>query len=459
MRESDAFSWYLEGDPVLRSNVVAALWLESAPDWDYLVARLDRASAGVPAFRQRLLELPGRLAVPRWTGDPEFDLGWHLRRVAAPPPRDDSVVLDVARADAMTGFDPVRPLWRFTLIEGMEGGRAALVMKMHHSLTDGVGAMDLAFRLFDTGPVPPALEGSPEPPAGERIGALRVVTEHAGLRLAQGAGLAGRVARRAIPSAAGALRRPWKAARSAAELTASVGRTVAPLFDTMSPVMRARGLGRHLSVVEVDLDDLQAASRAAGGTVNDGYVAAAAGGLRMYHERHGAPVPELRLMMPINLRSPGDPPGGNRITLMRLEVPVGERDVAARIAEIGRRSRAARHERSLPHTNAIAGGLNLLPPSMVGSIFKHVDFLASNVPGFQDPIYLAGSRVEQEVAFGPTTGTAVNLTLISYCGRCTVGVTVDTSAVPDPDVLVQCIHDGFGEVLALAPERKDSGRR
>ncbi|HET6965466.1 MAG TPA: wax ester/triacylglycerol synthase domain-containing protein [Acidimicrobiales bacterium] len=453
MRESDAFTWYLEGDPVLRSIVVAAQWLDSAPDWDYLVERVDRATASVPGFRQRLLEPPARLAVPRWAGDPEFDLSWHLRRMAAPLPRDDSVVLDVARKDAMTGFDQVRPLWQFTLIEGLEGGRAALVMKMHHSLTDGVGAMELAFRLFDRDRDPGPLTDEPPPP-GERLGTLDVIREHAGFRLAQSAGLAGRALRGAYPTAVGTLRHPWSRARQATAMAASVGRTVAPLFDTRSPIMKGRGLGRQLGFVEVGLSELQAASRAAGGTINDGFVAAVAGGLRIYHERHGAPVDNLRLMMPINLRMPGDPAGGNRITLMRLEVPVGQKDVAGRVLEIGRRCRAVRHEMSLPHTNAIAGGLNLLPPSVVGSIFKHVDFIASNVPGFDQPIYLAGAKVDREVAFGPTTGTAVNLTLVSYCGTCTVGVTADTAAIPDLDLLVECLRAGFDEILAAGAKRR-----
>jgi len=214
--------------------------------------------------------------------------------------------------------------------------------------------------------------------------------------------------------------------------------------------MKERGIGRHVDHIEFELRDLRAAARAAGGTVNDGFLAGAAGGLRRYHESRGAPVEALRVMMPISLRNEGDPAGGNRITLMRFEVPVAEPDPSRRIAEIDRRARAMREEQSLPYTNAIAGGLNLLPPNLVGSIFKHVDFVASDVPSFPEPVYLAGARMAKEVAFGPTTGTAVNLTLVSYCGRCTVGLTIDTAAVPDPDHLVGCIREGFDEVLELA---------
>jgi diacylglycerol O-acyltransferase / wax synthase len=457
MRESDAFTWYLEGDPVLRSTVISALWLDTGPDWPGLRARMEVATRLVPAFRQRLIELPARLSAPRWEVDPEFDLSWHLGRMAAPTEEGEGFVMGVARREAITGFDQVRPLWRFTLIEGLPGGRAALVMKMHHSLMDGVGAMQLAFSLLDKDRNPGPPTGIPDAPPGARIGGFEVFRDHLAWRAGQAARLGGRLARRAVPAAASLVCRPVSSSLSAVGMVGSVGRTVAPLFDTLSPIMTGRGTGRYLDCIEVALPRMRAAARFAGGTVNDVLVAAAAGGLRIYHEGHGVPADRLRLMMPINLRRSGDPVGGNRITLMRYEVPVGERDPVRRIAEIDRRSRAVRHEPSLPYTNVIAGGLNLLPPAAVGSIFKHVDFLVSDVPGFPEPVYLAGAKVERHAAFGPTTGTALNLTLLSYCDSCHIGINMDTAAIPDPERMVDCLRAGFDEVLRLADEAP--GRR
>ena len=214
--------------------------------------------------------------------------------------------------------------------------------------------------------------------------------------------------------------------------------------------MKERGLSRHLDILEVEVGDLKRAAAAAGGTLNDGFLAAVTGGLRRYHERHGTSVDTLRVMLPISIRTPEDPLGGNRITLIRFAVPVGEPDPAARIPIIHGLCLAARNERSLAYTNAIAGTLNLLPTAVVGSMFKHVDFLASDVPGFTFPVYLGGARLERYAAFGPTTGASVNTTLLSYKGTCCVGITIDTAAVPDPDVMVECLREGFEEVLALA---------
>jgi diacylglycerol O-acyltransferase / wax synthase len=113
----------------------------------------------------------------------------------------------------------------------------------------------------------------------------------------------------------------------------------------------------------------------------------------------------------------------------------------------------ARHEPAIPYTNAIAGALNVLPRGLVGGMLKHVDFLASNVPGLDVPVYLGGARVLQIYPFGPTLGAALNVTLLSYCSTCNLGVNCDTGAVPDPDLLLECLREGFDEVLATgAPE-------
>jgi diacylglycerol O-acyltransferase len=414
------------------------------------------------------VEVPFRLAPPRWVVDEDFDLNYHLDRIYAPPGSGDGYVVDVARRQAMTAFDPARPLWHFTMIEGLIGGGAALVMRMHHSLVDGVGAIQLTYSLFDEQASPDRIPEFPPAHQAEHKGSFGAVREEYQQRASRAIGAAAHLAASTVPTAVSTARRPVSATKSAVDLVSSIARTVAPLRTTMSPIMGGRGLGRRLGFLEVPVADLKAASKAADGSINDGFLAAVAGGIRLYHEALHSRADHLRLMMPINLREPGDPAGGNRITLMRFEVPAGERDLARRIAEVGRRSRAARHERSLPYTNSIAGALNLLPPAVVAGIFKHVDFVASDVPGLAAPVYLAGARVSRQVAFGPTTGTALNLTLLSYCDSCCIGVNMDTAAVSDPDLMMKCLKAGFDEVLQLAHgqevserprTRRDAGRR
>ena len=453
MRQSDALAWNMEHDPGMRSTIVGVTWLGARPDVDVLTARLDRATRIAPRFRQRPVRPPGLFATPRWV-DCDLDLSIHFRRIDAPHPHTARTVVEFARAEAMTEFDPSRPLWAMTLVEGLEGDRAALVLKLHHSLTDGVGAIQLGFLLFETtpepGPVEPVADGGPEPePSGPELTreALSRSLRSAISTARDGVG-------RIVPSATTTVRHPVRTALDAVATASSLGRFVMPVSDTLSPIMRRRGLGRHLDMIEVDVDELKAAGAAVGSTLNDAFVASVTGGLRRYHDLHGAPVKALRVTMPISMRRDTDPVGGNHITLERFTVPTGESDPGIRVRMTGWRCRAARYEEALPLSDAVAGVLNLLPSGVVGSMLKHVDFVASDVPGVPVPLFLAGAPITGHYAFGPTTGAALNVTLLSYQGTCCIGCNVDTSAVPDASILVDCLRQGFDEVLGLAGDHR-----
>ncbi len=449
MRDSDALAWNIGHDPGLRSTIVAVAWLGSRPDPDVLSARLERATRLAPHFRRHPVPSPAGLSNPQWV-DCEFDLSMHLRRIEAPSPYSPATVIEFARTEAMTGFDPSRPVWAFTLIEGLEGDRAALVMKVHHSLTDGIGGMRLAELVFEPTPEPapldevppPAMAAVPTTAACLALGALG----HSVDRVVDAArlGIAG-----LVPVARALARHPARSMFDALATVRSVGRFVAPVSDTLSPAMTARGLGRRLDLFEVDLAELKRAGSVVGASVNEAFVASVTGGLRRYHELHRSPVEWLRVTMPISVRTEDDPEGGNRIVLERFLVPVGETDARLRMRMTRWQCRAARDEEALPFADTMAGLLNLLPSGVVGSMLRHVDFVASDVPGPPVPIYLAGAPVTGYYAFGPTTGTAVNVTLVTYRGTCCVGCTVDTAAVPDPEKLMACLHDGFDEVLSV----------
>jgi WS/DGAT/MGAT family acyltransferase len=449
MRDIDAFAWYMERDPTLRSTIVSVAWLDRSPDWDTLVARIDRATRTIPMFRQRVDEPPARLATPRWTADGRLDLAWHVRRVDSPAPHTPATVIALARNAAMTAFDHAHPLWEFTLVEHLDDDRAALVMKVHHALTDGIGGMQLALELFDVEPVAPARASKPDVPGREEPETRSLVHDSLVRDCERAFGIARGAAASAIPTAWRAARHPVSFAGATIAAARSIARTLAPVSETLSPIMRERSIGRNLDMLEVQLADLKCAAATADGSVNDAFMAAIAGGLRRYHEQHGAPVDELRVTLPISIRKPDDPPGGNHITLIRFNVPVSDADPASRIREMERLCRTARDERSLDFTGAIAGTLNLVPRAVIGGMLKHIDFVATDIPGFAFPISLAGAQVERFVAFGPTTGTSVNCALLSYNGTCSVGINIDTAAVANPELMAECLRQGFEEVLAL----------
>ncbi len=448
MRNSDAFTWEMEHDPGLRSTIVTVMVLEKPPDWETLVSRLERVSEAVPMFRQRVVESPPPVP-PRWEPAPDFDLTWHVRRVTAAAPGTLDTVLEMARRAEMADFDRARPLWEVTLVDGLEGGLSALVFKLHHALTDGIGGVQIAMTLFDLTPevaevVPHSTLAEVEP-----VGLLDGYRQAAGYEAGVVRGAARSLVLGAPRAAARFVRRPVTQTRGAAATAASVYRMVRPINRTGSPLMTRRSLTRHLSVHTVPLAGLKQAARAHGGHLNDAFLAGVTGGLRRYHDRHEVELGDLHVCMPLNLRGESDDPGGNRITLMRFDLPVGSvPDGGERIAATHERAALVRGERSLPYTQLIAGALNLAPRRYIAAILRHVDFLASDVPGIPVTVYLGGARLVAQYAFGPTIGAAVNVTLMSYVDVCTLGINVDTGAIPDPEVFHECLVEGFDEVLA-----------
>ena len=132
--QSDAFTWYMERDPLLRSTVVVVMLLDRPPDPHRVAARSSAATGMVLGACHHLVEAPGRIAPPRWVPDPNFDLSFHVRRIKVASPKNIDAVLEIARNIAMEGFDTARPLWSWTTVEGLEHGRAAGILKVHHSL-------------------------------------------------------------------------------------------------------------------------------------------------------------------------------------------------------------------------------------------------------------------------------------------------------------------------------------
>ncbi|MCE5289548.1 MAG: WS/DGAT domain-containing protein [Nocardiaceae bacterium] len=448
MSNSDAFTWAMETDPRLRSTVVSVILLERVPDWNVVRTRFELLSNKLPIFRKRVVEsVPP--APPRWEFCPDFDLDFHMSRVSVPEPGSLDAVLEMARRAAMDEFDQARPMWEITFIDGLADGGAAVLCKFHHSLTDGVGGVQIAMTLYDLTEEPRVIDEEVVEPQIASPQLFQSYRDSANYDM----GLLSTAVRGALKTGPllllNGLRRPIQTMSEATEMVASVYRTVRPVNRTGSSLMTNRSLVRRLGVLDVSMPRLRAAAHRGGGALNDAFVAGVAGGLRRYHEKHGVDVGDLHLTMPVSLRTTDDDMGGNKITLMRFDVPAGVANPALRINSIHKRTQRVRHEKSLPYTQLIAGALNLVPRWYIGSILRHVDFLASDVPGIPVPVYLGGAKVRAQYAFGPTIGAAVNVTLLTYVDTCALGIDVDTGAIPDFDVFYDCLVAGFDEVLAL----------
>lgn len=422
LSSTDDFMWSLGFDPVLRSTIVTLTVCEQAVDWSVLVDRFDRISRVVPRFRQRVTRATPFFR-PCWELDPDFAVDRHLRKLAGPRPGTADVLLDLAEQAVMDGFDRNRPLWQATYVDGLADGAAALLCRFDHALADGIGAVQIATVLYDID-CGTTLFGSP--------GAPRACA-------APSSGLMESVVRHPLGTVAAGL-----AAAS------SIYRAVRPVRGPRSPIMLRRTSNRHVDTLEVSRPGLQRAGSIAGGSLNDAFIAAVAGGLRRYHECHDVSVGELLMSMPVSIRTRLDAAAGNRATLMRVAVPAGTKDPLERVTEIHRRTTSVRGEKSLGYTDLIAAGLNTLPRSYVGSELRHVDFVASDVPGFPLQLRLGGVPVKMQYAFSPTLGASVNTTLLSYMDTCAIGINVDTGSIPDYRLFRDCLAGGFEETVALA---------
>ncbi|HZN14891.1 MAG TPA: wax ester/triacylglycerol synthase domain-containing protein [Acidimicrobiales bacterium] len=452
MSDSDALMWGIEADPLLRSTIIAIAVLDQAPDHEQLMAKVHRGTLDIARLRQRAVSPPWRVAPPRWVVDPNFDLRYHVRFTNAVGDGSLRSLLDFAAPIAMQSFDRARPLWEFTVVEGLANGQAALIQKVHHAVTDGVGGMKMAMMLLDLerDPAPSSDEPppAPEPETYSPIELLRDGLAHERRRQLG-------IAQRSVGDARAAAARPLDTMRSAAMGAASLARMLRPVFAPMSPIMTGRSLSARFDVVSAPLGEMKAAAKKADGRLNDAFVAAIAGGLARYHERHGVPVEALRMSMPINIRAAdSEVMGGNQFVPVRFAVPMNIADPLERMRQVRELVATQRAEPALAFTEAVAGILNRLPTGMTtqlfGGMLKGMDFVTSNVPGAPIPVFLAGAQVTANYALGPLSGAAINATLLSHLDDVFVGINSDPAAVPDPEVLTECLEEGFAEVRKVA---------
>ena len=232
-----------------------------------------------------------------------------------------------------------------------------------------------------------------------------------------------------------------------------------------SPLLAGPGSGALLILVDVPLDELKAAGRAAGASLNDAFVAALLGGARRYHEVHGVRRDSLPVSMPVSVRTAADPLGGNKFAGVRFAGPMSEVDPATRMHLIGDVVRAMRHEPAIGFLEHVASAVTKLPDAAIvelsASIMSASDLQMSNIRGLPDAVELAGARVTGIYPLGPRPGVAAMITMITYDGTCCIGIKRH-SPTWSTDVDVFEVHPLGGSTRCLAPrphrDRAQQGR-
>ena len=458
MSDADALMWSIEKDPLLRSTITTVMVLDRAPDRDRLTRRMERASRVVPRLRQRVLGHPMSIAPPRWEIDPNFDLSYHLRWMRATGDGGMREVYDIAQPIAMQGFDRARPLWEFVVVEGLADGGAAVITKLHHSITDGVGGVKLQMEMLDLERDPRVKPEDELPDAPKAVALsetqrwLDAVTYETRRQTDAAVSAAG--------SAFGTLKRftsdPVGVGVEALATVSSLGRLLRPSPEPLSTLMTGRSLSVRFDSLQLPLTDMKAAAKVVSGKLNDSFVAGVAGGLRRYHLHHGhRDDRSLRMSMPVNVRNESTAKkAGNQFVPMRFSIPIDFDDPIEQMNSVRELVAKERAEPALALSDPIANLVNRLPAtattSLFGSMMRGVDFVTSNVPGAPIDVYLAGARMQSQIALGPMAGASTNVTLVSYGDELNIGINSDPAAIPDPDVFVACLRDSFDEILKLA---------
>jgi hypothetical protein len=495
MNDAEAIMWTLESDPLLRSDFMNMILLDGPPDGALLRRRVERALDAYPLLRQRVEGAPLRLAPPDWVDDPDFSLDYHLRRLAVPPPGTRRQLLDLAGVMASVPLDPARPLWELTVVEGLEDGRAAVLQRIHHSVTDGVGGVKLLGTLFDTrrepkaapppepapvakdpdplvwrhpeifspavglpagGPMQDWLDGRP-PDGGLGFERLAAPVESLGRALAYRLGQGLTAARRGLELAAHLSGGP----EERRDLADRVRRTAQSVADqvlvaggALSPLMLSRSLARRFETYQLDLADVRRVTRRLGGGRNAVFVGGVTGAMFAYHERMGSPCDELRMLVPVSLRGGTGPVGGNHFAPARTLVPLGPKDPVERLARVARVLQRVAAEPGISVADSLAGVISLLPPALLLPAFRAqartVDFAASIVPGWRADRFLAGARVEASYPMGPRMGCAANFTLLTCADHLDLGINIDPSAITDPGAFMDCLAESFDLLMDAA---------
>jgi diacylglycerol O-acyltransferase / wax synthase len=500
MTPLEAVMWRAGAAPDLRADFASVTILARPPGRARLRQALAQAAAMLPTLRRTVRTTGWPPGQHEWIDDPAFEVDNHLRHVAVPGAgRQDDLLNLVAELSA----DPLpadRPSWEVVVVDGLDGGAAAVVQRLHHTVADGVDAVRLWRRLLSD-EQPSARSGAGSTGAGRAAAAIGGEPAHPSPGPARAPGPTR--AMRAGPTLAGVARQGLAtglsvsrtAARTGLDLTRAAldprsvahrAMTAGALLDPralaggalaarrladelrgqvvmggqLSPVMRQRSARHELDVLSVPGDALRSAARDRGVGPNDALVAAVAAALGDYHIRLGHECHELRFAVPV--RRGGNRTGRNGFTPMRFVLPVTPAQGHALLPSVADGLGRARTSSALALTEPLAAALNLLPGGLLAGAVRNqsrtVDVAVSLVIGMR-AASLAGAPIEATYPFGPRLGAALNVTALPMGDRLDLGINSDPAAVTEPEVLMACLRRSFGELAGQAPAPRSSRSR
>ncbi|HTX30374.1 MAG TPA: wax ester/triacylglycerol synthase family O-acyltransferase [Solirubrobacteraceae bacterium] len=462
MSSADA-AWLHMDRPTNLMVINSVLLFDEPVDWERVKqVTQERLVDRYPKFRQRVVESRLPLQAPRWEDDPDFALQHHMHHLALAAPGDAAALQELVGDLMTTPLDRNRPLWHEYMVDGFGEG-AALIVRMHHCIADGIALARVMLSLADSQPDAGISHGVGKP----RTGSSRIVL--GGLPVP-----GTRPVKRVLGLAEAAVRQTAHVATSpehAVRLGGAIGREAVTGLrllltpaDAASAIKGDPGVSRRVAWTQpVSLKRVKRIARDHDATVNDVLLAAVSGGLRHYLQDRGGGVHEIQAMVPFNLRPLDEPLPrelGNKFGLVFVPLPVGVSGSFWRLREVQNRMREIKRSRDGAVSYELLSLTGITPEPIERRI---VDLFSgkgtavmTNVPGPKEPVYLAGSPIRSVLFWAPTSGhIGMSVSIFSYRGEVTVGLMVDAALVPDPGEIVKQLER---ELEALAKSTGRSGR-
>ena len=425
-----------------------------SPSYDEVLTHLRGRLPLVPRYRQKLRTVPFRLGRPVWVDAPDFDIRYHVRRTALPPPGGDEQLSKLMARVMSQRLDRDYPLWEYWLVEGLAEGRWALISKIHHSMVDGVSGTELYRVIFDVSPEPTSAAVDERPVSGEPSSLLLAAQAAMDMVL---------LPVREVSALGGTLANPGRALQQVTDTVRALAKLAPSLWPaTGSSLSGPIGKQRRYLCARASLDDVKTIKRELGGTVNDVVLAAISGGFRALLLARGE-EPEAHMipsLVPVSLRSAGEENiYENRVSAVVAYLPVHVADPVQRLEAV--RDELAKLKASkeaiLGEALITLGRYTPFPLFSRGSrlVFalpqREIVTVTTNVPGPRQPLYGMGRKLVEIIPYVPIATTLrTGVSIFTYCDDVTFGVTGDYDTNPDLEVLAHGIEDGVSELLKAA---------
>jgi diacylglycerol O-acyltransferase / wax synthase len=448
----DEFFLHLEG-PNTPMHVGGVTVFEGPPpDYDEVLDMIATRLQMVPRFRRKLATIPFGVGRPVWVDDTHFNIEYHVRHTALPPPGDEAQLKRLVGRIMSQQLDRSKPLWEIWFAEGLTGDRFALISKTHHCLIDGISGVDVMSVVLDLEKEPAPIEREPWTPLPEPtsdqlfVDALRERFTSPGevVHSVQGSVMDPRGLPGKIVDAARAL---------GAFLTSSFAAPASSLNQSIGP-------HRRFETVLADLDEFKRIKNAFGATVNDVVLTVVSGGLRNLLENRGEAVDELELraMVPVSVRADSERGAlGNRVATMWATLPIYEPDPVERLGVVHESMRDLKSSGQAVGAQLLTAFGEYAPPTILAQATRLVarqrafNLVVTNVPGPQIPLYTLGREMSEVYPVVPISdNTTIGIALFSYNGTIGFGITGDYDTTRDIGVLAEGIEKSTAELLQAA---------